>query len=109
MAASQAAGKDLQLLVTVRNAGGRAGREVVQVYLEGPDDDPSRPLRVLAAFASIGAGPGEQAEARLTVPARYFHRWDDELSGWISHPGTYTVRAGRSSRDLRLSTRVVVQ
>jgi len=109
VAASLAAGEDLQLLVTVRNAGARPGREVVQLYLEGPDDDPGRPLRVLAAFASVGAGPGEQAETRLTVPARHFHRWDDELSGWISHPGTYTVRAGRSSRDLRLSTKVVVQ
>ena len=104
-----ALGEDLPLSVTVRNAGGRAGRDVVQVYLEGPDDDPSRPLRVLAAFAAIDAGPGEQTHARLTVPARAFSRFDEGLSEWISHPGTYTVHAGRSSRDLRLSTQVVVR
>jgi beta-glucosidase len=104
-----AVGEDLPLSVTVRNAGGRAGRDVVQVYLEGPDDDPSRPLRVLAAFAAIDAGPGEQTHARVTVPARAFSRFDEGLSQWISHPGTYTVRAGRSSRDLRLSIQVVVR
>jgi beta-glucosidase len=108
-AGSIAPGDDLSLAVTVRNSGGRAGREVVQVYVEGPDDDPGRPLRVLAAFASIGANPGQQAEAQLTVPARCFGRFDESLSRWASHPGTYTVHAGRSSRDLRLSTKVVLQ
>jgi beta-glucosidase len=108
-AESLAAGEDLPLVLTLRNSGRRAGREVVQLYLEGPDDDHSRPLRVLAAFASIGAGPGEQAQARLTVSARSFQRWDEELSGWVSHPGAYTLHAGRSSRDLRLSAKVVLR
>jgi beta-glucosidase len=104
-----AVGEDLPLSVTIRNAGERAGRDVVQVYLEGPDDDPSRPLRVLAAFAGIEAGPGEQTHARLTLPARAFSRFDEGLSQWVSHPGTYTLHAGRSSRDLRLSTQVVMR
>jgi beta-glucosidase len=103
-----AAGEDLPVVVTVRNAGGRPGLEVVQVYLEGPDDDPGRPLRALAAFAPAGAGPGELAEVRLTVPARSFARFDEGRHEWRWRPGTYTLRAGRSSRDLRLSTRVVL-
>jgi len=108
-AASLAAGEDLPLVVKIRNCGGRAGREVVQVYLEGPDDDPARPLRVLAAFASLSAGPGEQAQARLSVPARAFARFDERLARWAWQAGTYTVRAGRSSRDLRLSAQVLVR
>jgi beta-glucosidase len=108
-AGSLAPGEDLPVTVRVRNSGRRAGREVVQVYVEGPDDDPSRPLRVLAGFAGIGAAPGEEAEARLTLPARSFGRFDEGLSRWVSHPGTYTVHAGRSSRDLRLSAQVVLR
>lgn len=103
------ANQDLSLVVRVRNSGRRAGREVVQVYLEGPDDDPGRPLRVLAAFSNVSAGPGEQAEQRLTVPARSFARFDEGRSEWVWQPGTYTVRAGRSSRDLRLSSQVVLR
>ncbi len=102
-------GQDLPLVVTVHNSGPRAGREVVQVYLEGPDDDPSRPLRVLAAFSAVSARPGKQVEARLTVPARSFARYDEGLGDWVWQPGTYTVRAGRSSRDLRLSKEVVMR
>jgi beta-glucosidase len=103
------AGEDLALVVRVRNSGERAGREVVQVYVEGPDDDPSRPLRVLGAFASIGAGPGEEAKVRLTVPARSFARFDQQRSQWVGHPGTYTLHVGRSSRDLRLNAPVVLR
>ena len=39
------AGQDPPLVVAVRNSGERAAREVAQVYLERPDDDPSSPLR----------------------------------------------------------------
>ena len=108
-AASIAAGEDLTCAVTVRNSGRRRGREVVQVYLEGPDDDPRRPLRVLSAFGTVEAEPGTTSEARLVVPSRAFARFDEASRKWVPHAGKYTLRAGRSSRDLRLSSEVVVQ
>jgi beta-glucosidase len=97
------ANQDLPLVVTVRNSGKRAGREVVQVYLEAHDDDPHRPIRSLAAFATVEADAGQSVEARLVIPARAFARFDPDVRDWVWRPGTYTVRAGRSSRDLRLS------
>jgi beta-glucosidase len=97
------------VVVRIRNSGTRAGREVVQVYLEGPADDPSRPLRALAAFASISAEPGETVAVKLTLPARAFERFDESRRDWVSYPGTYTLWAGRSSRDLRLSAEVVMR
>jgi beta-glucosidase len=103
------ASDDLEVTANVRNSGTRSGREVVQLYLEGPDDEPSRPIRVLAAFSPVAADAGEEVAARLTVPARAFMRFDDERRAWISHPGKYTLRAGRSSRDLRLSAEVVLR
>ena len=108
-AQSITAGQELTVVATVRNAGDRAGRDVVQLYLEGPDDDPSRPVRVLAAFSNIAARPGERAEARLTVPARSFARFDGSRREWVWQPGTYRLRAGRSSRDLRLGAEVVLR
>jgi beta-glucosidase len=96
------AGEDLVVEVTVRNGGARAGHEVVQAYLESPDDDPSRPLRALAAFTPVTAEPGRTVEARLTIPARAFARFDEAAHRWHWPPGGYTVCIGRSSRDLRL-------
>ncbi len=96
-------GRDLDLRVVIRNTGSRRGREVVQAYLAGPPGDPGRPVRVLAAFASASAAPGERAEVALRIPARLFARWDEDLGTWTWPAGPATVLVGRSSRDLPLS------
>lgn len=112
-----AAGDDLDLTVTVRNTGARAGQEVIQAYIDPPRDDLSlsrspaspgsvRPLRTLAAFATAQAGPGARASVSLRIPARGFARWDEQAGGWAWPRGRFTVRVGRSSRDLRLSAPV---
>jgi len=102
------AGEDLDVTVTVRNTGTRTGREIVQLYVEGPDEDRRRPIRALAAFTPVAADAGEEVAVRLTVPARAFMRFEESLRDWVSHPAPYTLRAGRSSRDLRLSALVVM-
>ena len=101
-------GYDLELSVRVRNSGSRPGKEVVQVYLAEPGDPASRgrPVRTLAAFGVVRAAPGEVAQARLTIPARSFARYDESLARWITPGGEFTVQAGRSSRDLRLAALV---
>ncbi len=104
-----AAGRDLELCVTVRNSGDRAGREIVQVYLDGPDDDPGRPPRALAAFAPVYAAAGASAEVDLRVPARAFARYDEAARRWAWPKESRTLRIGRSSRDLRLAISVAVE
>jgi beta-glucosidase len=106
-AAVLAAGADLTIGVTVRNTGQRPGREVVQAYVAGPAAE-GRPVRVLGAFGSAVAAPGETALVTLTVPARVFARYDEQAAEWTWPSGEFTVAVGRSSRDLRLHTEVTV-
>jgi beta-glucosidase len=108
-AESITATEDFSCAVTVRNTGQRPGREVVQLYLEGPDHDPTQPMRVLAAFASVHAEAGARTTARLTVPARLFQRFDESTRAWVPVPGTYTLQVGRSSRDIRMNTKMVLR
>ncbi len=105
--ADLAPGTDLSIEVTVRNTGRRTGREVVQAYLAGPALGPGRPVRVLAAFGTLTAGPGATATVTLTLPARVFARFDEHAGRWDWPPGQYTIAVGRSSRDLRLTTSVI--
>jgi len=114
-AGTLAPGTDAQLRVRVRNRGSRPGREVVQAYVTGapgsarPDPAPpngGRPVRVLGAFGSVSAAPGEVAEVTLRVPARIFAVFDEAAGQWAWPPGEFTVQVGRSSRDLRLSATV---
>ncbi|HSS62282.1 MAG TPA: glycoside hydrolase family 3 C-terminal domain-containing protein [Candidatus Limnocylindrales bacterium] len=106
---SIAAGEDLEVVVRLRNAGRRAGREVVQLYVEGPGGDESRPVRTLEGFGNVTAEPGEVAEAHLKLRGRSFSCFDEASRGWVTPAGEYTIRAGRSSRDLRLETKVVLR
>jgi beta-glucosidase len=101
-----APGDDLELRVTVRNTGGRPGREVVQAYVSGGPGGPGRPVRVLGGFAGAAAAPGEAAEVAVRVPARVFAVFDEAAGQWSWPAGEFTVQVGRSSRDLRLSATV---
>lgn len=94
------------LVVTLRNTGPRAGREVVQVYAEPPAASSDRPVRWLAGFAVAELAPGERRDVTVRVPASTWRTWD---AGWVVPPGTYRLRAGRSVQDLRVGTEVTVR
>ncbi|GGZ11603.1 glycoside hydrolase family 3 protein [Streptomyces poonensis] len=92
--------------VRVRNSGGRAGREVVQVYLAPAEPGAGRPARRLAGFAAVEAAPGERAEAVVELPDRAFEIWDEGTGAWTRVKGAYEVQAGRSAADRRLTAPV---
>ncbi|GCD20667.1 beta-glucosidase [Cellulomonas algicola] len=104
-------GIDLDVIVV--NTGPRAGREVVQVYVEPPADPAQapgadRPVRWLGGFTVVHAAPGERTTARVHVPADTLRTWDTAGHGWVTPAGTYTLRVGRSSGDLRLTVDVEI-
>ncbi|MGW2280388.1 glycoside hydrolase family 3 C-terminal domain-containing protein [Streptomyces sp. NPDC001770] len=108
--APEAADEETAFTVSVRlrNTGGRRGREVVQVYLARPGSAVERPVRWLAGYASVEAGPGETVTAAVRVPHRALHHWSPQEQGWLTEPGTYEVYAGSSAGRLPLATTVDV-
>ncbi|MFD7311966.1 beta-glucosidase [Promicromonospora sp. NPDC059942] len=99
----------LTAYVTVRNTGSRAGREVVQVYVEAPAGGPSRPVRWLGGFAVADVPAMGSATVRVPVPTRALQVWDPQAKGWTTPPGTYRLRTGRSVADLRLTNELTVR
>ena len=83
---------DGTVTVRLRNAGARAGREVVQVYASRPGSAVERPPRWLAGFAIAEAGPGEEVEVVVTLPPRALAHWD---GGWTVEPGEFRFEARR--------------
>lgn len=77
--------------VTVRNTGGCAGAEVVQLYTEAPLDGLHRPLRELKGFRKVFLQPGEAQTVTFILTDRSFAVWQD---GWKVPGGTYTVCVG---------------
>ena len=81
---------------------------MVQVYVEPPHEDETRPVRWLGGFAVVHAAAGAPADVQVRVDADAFRTWDSALPGWVTPAGTYPIRVGRSSSDLRLSVDVAV-
>ncbi len=107
--AVERAGDGAVARIEVRNAGERAGTEVVQLYLAalGGGSVP-RPPQSLAAFAKVALAPGEAQTLTLCVEPRAFSVWDEAQRAWRREPGLYELRAGRSSRAIRSTARLVI-
>jgi len=97
-------GKELTASVTVRNTGSAVGREVVQVYLTAPGNAIPKPALELRAFAKTKAlKPGEAETLTFTLTPRDLASFDAPSSSWVAEAGTYTVKVGASSEDIKLT------
>jgi beta-glucosidase len=92
--------------VEVGNAGGRAGDEVVQLYVRRLPAAPGDPARQLRGFARVGLAPGEARVLRFEVPAAALSRWDDRAEAFVAPPGEYEVEVGGSSAAIAARARM---
>lgn len=83
--------------VTVQNTGKCAGAEVVQLYMEAPQDGLHRPLRELKDFQKVFLQPGESRTVTFTLTDRSFAVWQD---GWKIPAGTYAVCVGELRAEI---------
>lgn len=81
---------------------------MVQVYLARTDTAVDRPVRALAGYAAVEAGPGEESVATVRLAARALSHWSTERGRWETEPGTFTLLAGSSAGELPLRTTVTV-
>lgn len=101
----------LQLRVRIRNDGGLAGREVVQLYLAFPKGAGEPPLVMRGFQPTATLAPGESTTIEMALLRRDLSVWNegstddpDQRKGWRTALGSYQVHVGASSRDLRLSS-----
>ncbi|MEU8146868.1 glycoside hydrolase family 3 N-terminal domain-containing protein [Nonomuraea sp. NPDC048901] len=85
--------------VRVRNTGGRAGEEVVQLYLHDVLAQVTRPVRQLAGFARVRLEAGTSACVRFHVHADRTAFTGRDLRR-IVEPGDVEVLVGTSAADL---------
>ncbi|NNH70403.1 glycosyl hydrolase [Nocardia uniformis] len=90
--------------LTVTNTGDRPGKQVVQAYLSRENSAIDRPVRWLAAFATVTVEPGESRTVTLELPQRAFEHWTD--AGWAIEPGSFTLHVGTSVSALPLTAEI---
>jgi beta-glucosidase len=96
-----AMGQTVEVSVSVRNNGRRAGAEVVQLYLQPPPSGVDRPLKELKGFGRVALEPGETRTVSFTLDRAAMSYYDAAVHDWVAEPGRFTVLVGASSRDIR--------
>ena len=94
--------------LTVTNTGDRAGAEIVQLYVAKPNAEIFRPAQELKAFAKVQLAAGESKTVTLTLDDKAFRYWNTRTDSWEVEDGTYELRVGASSADIRLTAAVEV-
>jgi len=91
----------VRVRLRVTNTGGRAGSEVVQLYLRDVLTSVSQPLIALKGFTRVALQPGEGRDVEFTLGDGALQLLDADLR-WVVEPGVFRVLVGASSKDIRL-------
>jgi beta-glucosidase len=92
----------------VKNTGARAGDEVVQLYIHDELASVARPVTEMKGFQRIHLRPGEQREVSFAVTPQHLTMLNRLLQPVIE-PGTFRIRIGASSKDIRLQSDLTVR
>ena len=101
----------VELTFQVKNTGSMAADEIAQVYLSPKDNTLQiRPLQ-LQGFARITLEPGQTktVTTRLFTDQFGFYSHKGGVRQWNIEPGTYIVKVGASSADIRLQQEVILR
>jgi beta-glucosidase len=94
-------GDTLRLSMVLRNIGARAGAEVVQLYVADHQAAEDRPPQSLQGFSKVYLEAGESREITIELPVAELAVYCPDDGCWTLKPGSYSLRLGSSSRDIR--------
>jgi beta-glucosidase len=100
----------IQVSVEVANAGGRAGHEIVQLYVRPTKTPVPMPIRQLRGFTRIALDPGERRTVTFRLlPSDAMAYYDEARRTLALSTGEYVIEVGASSADIRLTGSLAVR
>ena len=104
------ADESISLAFDIKNTGEMAADEIAQIYLSPTADDQQiRPIQ-LQGFARVSLQPGETKTVKIKLWTEQFgyysHKGERQ---WNIQPGTFVVKVGASSTDIKLQEKVTLK
>jgi beta-glucosidase len=92
----------ITLTVEVKNSGKTDGKEVVQLYMTAPGKNLDKPVMELKGFKKTGLlKPGESQMISFDINKKDLASFDPVISSWTAEKGTYTIKIGASSKEIK--------
>ena len=95
--------------LTVTNTGKADGAEIVQLYVALPGAKVFRASQELKGFCRVSLKAGESKEVRIGLDDKAYRYFNVKTGKWEVEGGTYELRVGASSEDIRLTAKVEVK
>lgn len=92
---------------TIKNTGKVAGAEVAQLYVKPEKSLLPRPEKELKGFQKVFLQPGQSKTITIELNEGAFQYYNDVLHKWVSDKGSYGILVGSSSRDIRLTSKLL--
>ena len=93
---------NIEVTVTVKNTGRRAGKEVVQLYVNDVVSSVTTPVKALKRFAKVGLAPGESRTVNFSLAPQDLALWNAGMQ-FVTEPGEFQVMIGRSAEEIVLT------
>ncbi|MBO7587806.1 MAG: glycoside hydrolase family 3 C-terminal domain-containing protein [Bacteroidaceae bacterium] len=88
---------EITFTVSVTNTGGKAGSEVVQLYISDLKSSLPRPVKELKGFRKVYLEPGQTKEVSISIGRDALSYYDDSIQDWVAEPGQFEALIGTSS------------
>ncbi len=102
-------GEPVRFFVDITNTGNVYGKEVVQIYVHHDNPTLQKPYKELKAFQKIGLEPGETKTFCFELELSKFSSYDEKRKQFVVEPGTYTLLAGDSSRNIQAMAQISIK
>jgi beta-glucosidase len=102
--------ESLHIAFEVANTGKMDADEIAQVYLSPTQENQNiRPIQ-LQGFARISLKAGERKKVKVKLYTEQFGYYSNNgKRQWNIAPGTFTVKIGASSQDIKLQKNITVK
>ena len=95
-------GNNIEVIVTIKNTGKVAGKQVAQVYVTAPKGAYEKPLKELKTFGKTRElKPGESQTLKMTLEKRDLASFDEANSQWKVDAGNYLFQVGTDVESIK--------
>jgi len=91
----------IEVTFSLKNSGVMDGKEVAQLYISNPDSQVEKAAQELKGFKKVFVKSGASENVTILLSAKELAYYNEVKKEWLVEPGTYNIKIGNSSRDIK--------